>query len=230
MARKDVALEEVNKWHKRELQKRYSLIFIDGLSVKIRRDTVANDSVYVILGIDENGYREIFDFVIGTTEFATVWYETLVSLKDRGVNEVLLDVMDGLSGIEDAFNESLKTIYEAPSRKQALLMLDDFSAKWSGIYPKVVSDWNDNINTLLTYNYPTSIRKYIYTTKWIERANKELKRRLKTKDSLPTIDAVEKIIYMQVISYNQKWSHRKMRGFATAYNDLMDMFKERYDL
>jgi len=99
----DVALEEVNKWHNRELKNRYSVIFIDALSEKIRQNTVANDSVYVILGIDENGYREILDFVIGTTEFATVCYETLLSLKERGVKEVLIGVTDGLSGIEYAF-------------------------------------------------------------------------------------------------------------------------------
>jgi len=259
----DVALEEVNKWHNRELKSRYSVIFVDALSVKIRRDTVANDSVYVILGIDENGYREILDFVIGTTESATVWYEILSSLKKRGVNQVLLGVMDGLSGIEDAFNkafpkadiqrcivhkvrnsvakirkkdyqaftESLKTIYEAPSKEQALIMLDEFNTKWSKIYPRIVSNWNNSIDVLLTfYKYPTSIRKSIYTTNWIERANKELKRRLKTKDSLPTINAAEKILYMQVINYNQKWSQRKMRGFVAAHDDLMDMFKERYDL
>jgi len=57
--------------------------------------------VYVILSIDENGYREILDFVIGTTESTIVWY--LLLLKNRGVKEVLLGAMDGLSGIEYAF-------------------------------------------------------------------------------------------------------------------------------
>ncbi|MDK2918116.1 MAG: putative transposase [Candidatus Petromonas sp.] len=110
-------------------------------------------------------------------------------------------------------------------------MLDEFSTKWSKVYPRVISDWNNNIDTLLTfYKYPTSIRKCIYTTNWIERANKELKRRFKTKDSMPTINATEKILYMQVINYNEKWSQRKMSCFSTAYDDLMDMFKERYDL
>jgi transposase-like protein len=47
---------------------------------------------------------------------------------------------------------------------------------------------------------------------------------------MPTINATEKILYMQVINYNEKWSQRKMRCFSTAYDDLMDMFKERYDL
>jgi len=48
-------------------------------------------------------------------------------------------------------------------------MLDEFSTKWSKVYPRVISDWNNNIDTLLTfYKYPTSIRKCIYTTNWIE--------------------------------------------------------------
>jgi len=159
--------------------------------------------VYVIFGIDENGYSEILDFVIGATEFATVWYETLLSLKDRGVKEVFLGVMDSLSGIEyafckvfpkadiqrcivhkvcnsvakirrkdyQAFTESLKAIYEAPSKEQVLIMLDEFNTKWPKIYSRVVSDWNNSVDTLLSYyNYPNSIRKCIYTINWIERA------------------------------------------------------------
>ncbi|WP_427340851.1 hypothetical protein [Caloranaerobacter sp. DY30410] len=69
-----------------------------------------------------------------------------------------------------------------------------------------------------------------YTTNWIERANKKLKRRLKTKYSLLTIDAAEKILYLQVINYNEKWSQRKMHGFTAAYNDLMDICEETYNL
>lgn len=101
----DVAIEEINKWRQRPLKKRYSVLFIDAMSVKLRRDTVANDSVYFILGIDEEGYREVLDFYIGTTESSYVWEEVFRSLKQRGVTEVLLGVMDGLPGLEDAFNK-----------------------------------------------------------------------------------------------------------------------------
>jgi putative transposase len=100
-----VAIEEINKWRQRPLKKRYSVLFIDAMSVKLRRDTVANDSVYFILGIDEEGYREVLDFYIGTTESSYVWEEVFRSLKQRGATEVLLGVMDGLPGLEDAFNK-----------------------------------------------------------------------------------------------------------------------------
>ena len=101
----DVAIEEIKKWRQRKLNKHYSVLFIDAMSVKLRRDTVANDSVYFILGIDEEGYREVLDFYIGTTESSYVWEEILSSLKERGATDVLLGVMDGLPGLEEAFNK-----------------------------------------------------------------------------------------------------------------------------
>lgn len=100
----NVALEEVKKWKERPLEKRYSVIFIDGLSIKVRRDTVANESVYLIIGINEDGYREILDFYIGATESAALWEEVLTNLKERGVQEVLLGVMDGLPGLKDSLS------------------------------------------------------------------------------------------------------------------------------
>ncbi|MBH1942490.1 transposase, partial [Mobilitalea sibirica] len=73
----DVAIDEVDKWHKRDLKKRYSIIYIDALHVKLRRTTVDSDAVYFILGIDEDGYREVIDFFIGTNESSYVWEENL---------------------------------------------------------------------------------------------------------------------------------------------------------
>jgi transposase-like protein len=59
--------------------------------------------VYIIIGINEDGYREILDFYIGATESAALWEEVLTNLKERGVQEVLLGVMDGLPGLKDSF-------------------------------------------------------------------------------------------------------------------------------
>ena len=257
----DIALEELNKWHNRPLKKRYSVLFIDGLSIKIRRDTVDNDSAYLILGIDEDGYREILDFYIGTTESATVWKGILSNLKARGIQEVLLGVMDGLSGLEEAFltvypkadvqrcivhkvrnsvakirkkdylefTSDLKLVYQSPSRDMALQMLDEFQDKWERKYPNVVQSWTVNTDTLFKfYDYPVSIHQAIYTTNWIERAIKEIRKRLKTKDSLPNQEAAEKLLYLSVVDYNDKWAQRKLRGFSTAREDLLDMFKRRY--
>ena len=78
------------------------------------------------------------------------------------------------------------------------------------------------------YKYPVSMRKSIYTTNWIERFNKEVRRLIKTKDSLPTEDACSKLVYYKVSAYNESWSTRKLKGFACSYDVLQDMFTERY--
>ena len=258
----DVALEEISKWHNRPLKKRYSVLFIDGMSIKIRREYVDNESVYLIIGIDEDGYREILDFYIGATESAAMWEEVLNDLKARGVEQVLLGVMDGLPGLVDTFlkvypkadvqrcvvhkvrncitkvrkkhmseiTEDLKLIYKSPTQKQALTALDEFIEKWNPLYPNITQSWWDDRFELLTfYKYPSDIHKAIYTTNWIERSIKEIRKRLKPTNSLPTEKAAEKLIYLKVIEYNAKWSTRKMKGFLSAHDKLLQLFKERYE-
>jgi len=99
----DVAVKEIEQWKNRPLEKRYSVLFIDALSIKIRREHVGNELAYIIIGINEEGYREILDFYIGVTESAALWQEVLINLKSRGVEQVLLGVMDGLPGLTDSF-------------------------------------------------------------------------------------------------------------------------------
>ncbi|MFU0827156.1 MAG: hypothetical protein ACFWTJ_06390 [Lachnoclostridium sp.] len=106
--------------------------------------------------------------------------------------------------------------------------LDEFNQKWGKSYRKVVDSWCCD-NQLFTYFlFPESIRKCIYTTNWIERFNKEVRRLIKTKDSLPNEEACSKLVYYKVIHYNESWSTKKLRGFATAYDDLQEMFNLKY--
>ncbi len=257
----DIALKEIEQWKKRPLEKRYSVIFIDALSIKIRREHVGNESAYIIIGINEEGYREILDFYIGVTESAALWQEVLMNLKSRGVEQVLLGVMDGLPGLTDSFLKvypkadvqrcvvhkirntlhkvkkkhtdeivtDLKKIYKAPSREYAEQALNDFSSKWDKLYPHLAQSWFEDKDELFAfYKYPDSIQKSIYTTNWIERANKEIRKRLKTMNSLPNEKAAEKILYLKIIDYNYKWSERRLKGFLAAREKLIQLFEERY--
>lgn len=197
------------------------------MSVKLRRDTVANDSVYFILGIDEEGYREVLDFYIGLEEDFNKVYpkadvqscvvhkvrNTIRKVRKKDLSEIL---------------QELKFVYESPTKNQAMIMLAEFSTKWGKLYPKIVDSWNNNSNLFTYYDYPLAIRKAIYTTNWIERFNKEARRLTKIKDSFPTEDSLSKIIYFKVIDCNSKCSARKMKGFAQAHEELQNMFLEKY--
>ena len=71
--------------------------------IKLKRRSVASEVVYLAMGIDEEGHREILSFTIGGKESANGWRDVLQDLYNRGVHEVLLGVFDGLGGLEEAF-------------------------------------------------------------------------------------------------------------------------------
>jgi putative transposase len=101
----EVVREEIEEWHKRPLQKRYSVLYLDGTYLKLRRNDVDNEVVYVVVGITEDGYKEIVHFQVGGKESSLGWKEILINLQNRGLEEVLLGVFDGLPGLETAFKE-----------------------------------------------------------------------------------------------------------------------------
>ena len=257
----DATIKDIETWRKRPLKKRYTALFLDALWIKVRRDTVEKEAVYIAMGIDEEGIREILGFYVGGRESATGWKDVLVDLYTRGVKEVLLGVFDGLSGLEDAFRdiypkadvqhcvihqvrnslkkvrkkdqfelaEALKPIYKAPNLDIALHQFETFKLEWEKRYPSIVRSWEDNLPTLLTFmKYPSGIRYAIYTTNWIERANKEFRKRLRPMNSLPDVTAAEKIIYMISVDRNEHWLGRSAAGFKGAKEKLQEMFEKRY--
>jgi transposase-like protein len=98
-------MEDIEQWQKRPLEKRYSVIYLDGLYVKLKRNTVSSEVVYLAMGIDEKGYRQILGFYVGGHESSNGWREVLKDLKNRGATDVLLGAFDGLPGLEEAFRE-----------------------------------------------------------------------------------------------------------------------------
>ncbi|WP_188634433.1 IS256 family transposase, partial [Lentibacillus kapialis] len=101
----DATVENIEAWQQRQLNKRYSILYLDGTYLKLRRDDVANEVVYIVIGITEEGYREILGFYVGGQESALGWKDILCDLYERGVEEVLLGVFDGLPGLEAAMKE-----------------------------------------------------------------------------------------------------------------------------
>ncbi|WP_143139906.1 IS256 family transposase, partial [Enterococcus asini] len=85
----------------------YSVIFMDATHIPLKRQTVSKEAVYITIGIRLDGTKEVLGFTIAPTESAYIWKEVLQDLKNRGLEEVLLVVTDGLSGIE----ESIHSVY-----------------------------------------------------------------------------------------------------------------------
>ena len=99
----DGVLAEVTAWQARPLDAVYPVVFFDALRVKIREDNVVRDkAVYLALGVRRDGSREILGLWIETTEGAKFWMKVFNDLKTRGVNDILIAVTDGLTGMPAA--------------------------------------------------------------------------------------------------------------------------------
>jgi transposase-like protein len=99
----DSVLAEVATWQSRPLDPVYPVVFFDALRVKVREDNVVrNKAVYLALGIRRDGAREILGLWIETTEGAKFWMKVFNDLKTRGVNDILIAVTDGLTGMPQA--------------------------------------------------------------------------------------------------------------------------------
>ncbi|RFA31612.1 IS256 family transposase, partial [Virgibacillus dokdonensis] len=96
--------EDVQAFHERKLENRYACIYLDATQIPIRRNTVEKESVYIAIGITEDGIKEVLDFTIAPTESAHVWEEWMQELHHRGVADVLLFISDGLTGMTDAIH------------------------------------------------------------------------------------------------------------------------------
>jgi putative transposase len=99
----DAVLEEVAEWQNRPLEPLYPLVFLDALRVKVRDEgTVRNKAVYVALGVRPDGTKEVLGLWIEQTEGAKFWLRVMTELRSRGVEDILIAVIDGLKGFPDA--------------------------------------------------------------------------------------------------------------------------------
>lgn len=101
----DAVLETVAEWQGRPLDACYPLVFFDAIRVKIRDEGfVRNKAVYLALGILPDGTKEILGIWIEQTEGAKFWLRVMNELRNRGIADILIAVVDGLKGFPDAIN------------------------------------------------------------------------------------------------------------------------------
>ena len=98
----DSVVEQLEEWQNRPLKKFYTFLFVDCLYVAIRREyEIKNYAVYVILGYDVDGQKDILELWLSETESKHHWMQIFDEIKSRGVEDVLFLSMDGVSGLEE---------------------------------------------------------------------------------------------------------------------------------
>lgn len=99
----DRILPEVKAWQHRPLEKKYVVMFLDAIHYHVKEDaTVVKKAVYIAIGINLNGQKEVMGMYIGGNESAKYWLGVLNDMKSRGVEDILITCVDGLTGFCDA--------------------------------------------------------------------------------------------------------------------------------
>ena len=103
----DAVIEEVKAWQSRPLDALYPIVYLDCIHVKIRDGSVRVKAVYLALGINMSGEKEVLGIWIAQTEGAKFWLQVVTELKNRGIQDIFIACVDGLKG----FPEAIEAVY-----------------------------------------------------------------------------------------------------------------------
>jgi putative transposase len=99
----DAVLDEVKEWQNRPLEALYPIVFFDALRVKVRDEgIVKSKAVYVALALDTEGQKHVLGLWVEQTEGSKFWLKVMNELRTRGLNDILIAVVDGLKGFPEA--------------------------------------------------------------------------------------------------------------------------------
>lgn len=249
--------DQVERFHNRPILGRYVALYCDATYLNVRRDSVAKEALHVILGITVDGTKEVLDYALYPSESASNYGDMLLDLHNRGLEQVLLFITDGLNGIRNAcldvfpmakhqscwthicrnvmknvrakdkatVMDELKVVYNATSAQEAEASLYDFMVKYQKVYPKVIAVLEDLTSLFTFFDFPSVIRRSIYTTNLIENLNKNLKRGTKRKEQFPNEDSLERYVCCFYCDYNQRMYNHAHKGFKECRSELEAMFQ-----
>lgn len=101
----DAVKEQVTEWQNRQLDALYPIVYMDCIVVKVRQNgSVINKAVFLALGINTEGRKELLGMWLAENEGAKFWLSVLTEMKNRGLQDILIACVDGLKGFPDAIN------------------------------------------------------------------------------------------------------------------------------
>ena len=244
----DEVMDEVRLWQSRPLDEIYPIIIFDALRVKIRDEgVVRNKAVYLALGFTLEGHKEVLGLWIEQTEGAKFWLRVMNEIKNRGVNDVFIAVVDGLKGFPDAIN----AVFPETSVQTCIVHMIRNSLNYVGwkerkavatdlksIYRAETADaaalrldefeekWGDKYPPPF-FAYPDAVRKIIYTTNAIESLNMSLRKIIKNRGHFPSDDAATKLLYLALRNVSKKWT-MPSRTWKQALNQFAVLFEDRF--
>ena len=114
----DKILPIVKEWQERPLEEVYAVVFMDAIHYRVRQDgRIVKKAVYVVIGYDMNGYKDVLGMYVGENESAKFWLTVLNGLKNRGVQDILIACVDGLTG----FPQAIEAVFPQTEIQQCVI-------------------------------------------------------------------------------------------------------------
>jgi transposase-like protein len=125
------------------------------------------------------------------------------------------------------FMRDLKPVYQAPDGQSARMKLEALKEKWGKLYPIVIESWENNWERLTCYfQYPTAIRRIIYTTNTVEGYHRQIRKVTKTKGAFTSDNALLKQLYLAIENITDKWTS-PLQNWSQTFSQLGIYFRER---
>lgn len=156
-------MPQVNEWQSRPLEAYYPFIFMDAIHYKIRDNhQIVSKAAYVVLGINNEGYKEILGIWVGGNESSKFWLGVLNDLKTRGVKSVNLFCVDGLTG----FREAIQAVYPFAGIQRCIIHQIRSSTKY--VSYKHIKEFVADLKLIYTsINEETAMERLIeFKEKW----------------------------------------------------------------
>jgi len=125
----DEVIDEVKAWQNRPLEEVYPFLYLDALQFKVRDGAhVRNKAIYVAVGVNLNGLKEVLGLWVAQTEGAKFWLQVITELKNRGVQDIFIACVDGLKG----FPEAIETVFPKTEVQLCIVHLVRHSLNYVG--------------------------------------------------------------------------------------------------
>jgi putative transposase len=242
--------QEVSDWQQRPLEKIYAIVYVDGIRFNVRGDNnkILKKCFYTVLGVTLEGRQEVLGMWIADTEGASFWLSVLTDLKNRGVKDILIACVDGLTGmpkaIESTFPEAdiqlciihhIRNCTKFVSYKDRKELCNDMKPIYQAPDEKAAKQalqyleekcWHEKWPLLVNFlKYPEELRKITYTTNAIEALHGMFRKNTNNRRVFPNDDALMRLLFLNIKNISKKWTKRQ--GWNMIRNQLSIIFGDR---
>lgn len=205
----------------------------DLLGMYISKSEGANFWLQVLTDLQTRGVKDILiactDNLTGFSDaIKSVFTET--TIQTCIVHQIRNSLKYVASKNQKEFMKDLKRVYQAVSKDQAAVELENLNLKWGEDYPIVIKSWRDNWEKLTAYfQYSDSIRKIIYTTNTVEGYHRQIRKVTKNKGVFTNDTALEKLVYLAYRNIRKKWT-MPLANWGKTAQQLAIIYPDRFKL